>query len=413
MAIKKPLAAIFSTLVLLASHSVALGKTPQAPENPSGEERASQGEAATKKRVTAKYRAEARVSYLSNIFRLTEAQILDMQNPGPADLSSGRYNSMNEPSDYLYRAAFRVELAAKGVGPFERVEVSPEVAYNRYHFNPAASHPQLGLDIGGDLNRRLALDLSAAYLHGAFRKNYLWGYIDANQDANISGSERLYKEGIYSDLDMAFSLAVEVIDRGKSARIFRELQLIPLLELHRRLYEAPFENRSRKALYYGLSAELELSRSLDLALGYSQGKNGNPGESEATLIDENLAGYDVVRTLFAWGLTNNAPLQQPVDRSRLERRLQLSLDFTPWKKWNFSAAYTLRSLAYLTQAPLNQSYYKRSQLRTTWELGVAFEPSKSLSLEARAEDAWYSDDSLGGLDKYNQRSLTLRARYEF
>ncbi len=252
-----------------------------------------------------------------NVFRLSEAQLIDLAEPTASQLQSGRYARMTLGGDNIL--VTRLEGVIEGPGFTGRpVRLLPSITVERYGANVERSNVALGLEVEQDLRRGRQLQLHADYVPRYFHRNYLADAVDLNADLSIQGAERVYGRGDYRELE----LRADYQHRLRDSKRDRPLRVYGIVGLgwSDRAYDAPFSARNHRGPTARARLRVEPRRTITLVTSYDLALLSSPVRNQVVLIDEILVGEDLNGN--ATMTDGNVRVVSPVDRSRTEHQLE-------------------------------------------------------------------------------------------
>ena len=311
-------------------------------------------------------RAEAGITYDTNVWLLDGGQQDRLEEDRPADQISGRYDNMESVDDFIFTPDLRLE--ARGPSPLgRRMDAYLDLEYPFYSSNPHRSHLELGLGVVQDIGPRGNLEFSLKFMPDYFKKNYLADGVDANGNGNISADERRYDDGTYREGELELEYRHKLVDRDAQHPfgLFGDVAL----GLRERAYDSPFDNRDEDAWFARLGLRFAYGPKLRWGIHYRYESIDAPGDSEVVLVDEVALGQDVNGDAI---LANNGRVVTPVDRSKAEQTIGLSLGYALTSALEAEIAYSRLFRDYSSNEPLDFAHTDREDSRDEVEMGLKF-----------------------------------------
>lgn len=319
--------------------------------------------------------SEVEFEHSDNIFQLTDYQQSRMEANDAEDSESGRFDDMESISDYILSPTLGIKYDINGLGN-EDLSLSARVRYNYYLENQEKSYPEVRIRIKHNIGKKGALLLEGNFLFDYFKRNYLSGYNDGNDNGNISRDERIYSSAVYDEYEGL--LAYEHTLFKNKGKPLSQVDLRPFCGYSSRVYNSAFKNRGREVAFTGVGLTFEFLSRLDLELVYQYENTRYPGDNELVLFDETRFGSDV----NADGeLKGNAPLVTHIDRSANRHTLEINPSFRISKEILLFLGYEKRICEYTSDNPLDIEHYHNKSYRQKIKAGIQYDFSKSWSTE--------------------------------
>ncbi len=348
--------------------------------------------------------SDVTLEYSDNIFRLTDAQQTRLKTNALEDAESGRFRDMESVSDYLLSPTIGVTYDTRGLWD-EDLSLSARVKYNHYMENREKSYPEARIRLRNDIGEKGVLCLEGNFLFDFFKKNYLAGYNDENNNGNIARDERIYSKAVYNELEGLLSYKHELFKDDDSP--LSQVDVQPFFGYGLRSYNTPFDNRDRHVLFGGLETTLEFLSRLDLELVYRYESLHSSGDDELVLFDETSLVSDVNGDNEIKG---NAALITEIDRSARRHTLEINPSFKLSKNALLFLGYKKRVSDYTSENPLDLDHYKNTSYRQRVKAGIRYDFSKSWSTELEYRQTEDEDDEDGD---YSENRVAFSIRYDF
>jgi hypothetical protein len=350
------------------------------------------------------FHAEVEVEQSDNIFHLTDSQQSTLAADAPEDSESGRFDDMASVSDTIISPILGMKYDAQGLGG-EGLGLSARVKYNFYRENQEKSHPEARVRLKNDFGKKGTLALEGNFRFDYFKKNYLSGYNDENDNGNIPRDERIYSPAIFDEYEGILTYALELYKNDDTP--LSQVDLQPFFGYSTRSYNSPFGNRNREIVFGGLSLSLGFLSRLDLELAYQYENTQYPGIEELVLFDETVFGLDVNGD---GEIEGNAPLVTKIDRSADRHTFGVAPSFKITKDLLLFLGYEQRVSMYISDNPLDLDHYANTSYRTRIKAGIGYDVSKSWSTEFEYRLTDDEDEEDGD---YSENCFTLSIRYKF
>jgi hypothetical protein len=347
---------------------------------------------------------EVEVEHSDNIFRQTDSQQARMAADDPEDSESGRFKDMDSASDTIISPIFGMNYKTRGLWG-EDLGLSARMKYDFHTENPEKSHPEAKIRLKNDIGKKGRLALEGNFQFDNFKKNYLAGYNDENDNGNIPRDERIYSSAIYDEYEGILSYEHEFYKNNDTP--LSQVDLKPFVGYSSRSYNAPFGNRDRDTVFGGLSLTLEFLSRLDLELAYRYENVSAPGDGELVLFDETRFDLDVNGD---GEIEGNAPLVTEIDRSADRHTFEITPSFKVSKDIMLFAGYEKRISDDTSNNPLDLDHYKNTSYRTRFKTGIEYDFSKSWSTGVEYRHTDDEDEEDGD---YSENRFTFSIRYEF
>lgn len=338
-----------------------------------------------------------------NIFHLTDSQQSLMEANASEDSNSGRFENMESVSDDIISPTFGMKYDFKGLDGAD-LKFSGRVRYNYYNKNREKSYPEAKIRLKNDIGKKGALVLEGNFLFDFYKKNYLSGYDDENDNGNIPRDERIYSSAIYDEYEGSLAYEYELFKNKGNA--LSQMDIKPFLGFSTRSYNSPFDNRGRNTAFIGVEGTLEFLSKIDLGLVYQYEKTSYPGDNELVLFDEERFESDVNGD---GEITGNAPLTTIIDRSADRHTFGINPSFKITKDARLYLGYEKRISYYNSDNPLDLDHYDNTSDRTRFKAGFEYDFSKSWSTGIEYRQTDDEDDEDGD---YTENCFALSVRYK-
>lgn len=310
-----------------------------------------------------------------NVFRLSEAQLVDLAYPSSAQLTSGRYALMESGADNIL--VTRLEGVIEGPGLTGRpVRIIPALTFERYGTNVERSNVALGLEVEQDLRRGRQLQFRADYIPQYFQRNYLADAVDLNSDLSIQGAERVYRRGDYREFAMRADYQHRLLDskRNQPLRVYG----IVGLGWSDRAFDAPFSARDHAGPTVRARLRVEPRRTVTLLTTYDLALLSSPVRNQVVLIDEILLGEDLNGN--ASTTDENVRVVSPVDRSRTEHELSQQATVVLSDRLEVSGVLSYRWRRFSSQERLDIANRDRTDRRLEYGATAEYRLRRGLRL---------------------------------
>jgi hypothetical protein len=357
-----------------------------------------------KKDKPAEYKlyVETGFEYSDNVFRLTDSQISRMEASDQEDAASGRFKGMDSISDVIIEPSigFKLNSSSPLGGKFR---LTSSVTYNHYMKNVDSSFTEGKLRLSNSIGKRGDLILEGNFVSGFFKKNYLSGVNDLNDNGNIPRDERTYSSAIYDEYEGVIAYDHEIIK--KKHKEISGLNIEPFLGFHDRKYNSIFNNRDQKIIFGGLVASLEILSKFELAMTYQYENVVSPNKEELVLFDEVVSGIDANGD---GSRKKNAPLVTHVDRSARRYTIEIKPSFALSENSNIFLEYKRRMSDYTSNNQLDVEHYRVDATRQQFRSGISYKFSKAWSAEA---EYCRIDDDNDEDGNYFQNNFLIKLKY--
>jgi hypothetical protein len=354
------------------------------------------------KPVEYKLYAETGFEYSDNIFRLTDSQISTMEENNAEDTTSGRFKGMDSISDVIIEPSvgFKLNSSSPLGGKFR---LTSSLTYNHYMKNVDSSFTEGKLRLSNSIGKRGDLIMEGNFVSGFFKKNYLSGVNDLNDNGNIPRDERAYSSAIYDEYEGVIAYDREIIK--KKHKKISGLNIEPFIGFHDRKYNSTFNNRDQKITFGGLEAVLEIVTKFELAMAYQYENVVSPNKEELVLFDETASGIDANGD----GARNkNAPLITRVDRSAVRYTIEIKPSYALSENSNVFMEYKRRITDYTSGNQLDIEHYHIDATRQQFRFGGIYKFSKAWSAEV---EYLRTDDDNDEDGNYFQNNFLIKIKY--
>jgi hypothetical protein len=345
---------------------------------------------------------ETGFEYSDNVFRLTDSQISKLEANNSEDSISGRFKGMDSVSDVIIKpsAGFKLNSSSPLGGKFR---LTSSVTYNYFLKNDKSSYPEGKLRLSNSIGKNDNLIMEGNFLSGFFKRNYLSGVNDLNDNGNIPRNERIYSSATYDEYEgmVAFE---HVIIKKKHKKI-SGLEVEPFIGFHNRKYNSVFNNRDQKIVFGGLEAALEIAAKFELAMTYQYEKVTSPDKEELVLFDEVASGIDANGD---GARKKNAPLITRVDRSSGRYTIEIKPSYALSENSNVFLEYKRRITDYTSGNKLDVEHYHIDATRQQFRFGGIYKFSKAWSAEA---EYCRTDDDNDEDGNYFQNNFLIKIKY--
>lgn len=346
-----------------------------------------------------------------NVFRLSQAQLIDLAEPTASQLQSGRYAQMTSGGDNIL--VTRLEGVIEGPGLTGRpVRLLPTITVERYGANTERSNIALGLEVEQDLRRGRQLQLHADYVPRYFHRNYLADAVDLNADRSIQGAERVYGRGDYRE----FELRADYQHRLRDSKRNQPLRVYGIVGLgwSDRAYDAPFSARSHSGPIARAHLRVEPRRTITLVTTYNLALLSSPVRDQVVLVDESLFGRDLNGN--ATTTDANVRVVSLVDRSRTEHQIEQRATVVLLDRLEVTGLLSYRWREFSSQEPLDIANRDRSDRRLEFGATAEYRLRRRLRLFGGATVAEQRINQLedfggeGTVDDYRRTRMHLGIR---
>ncbi len=317
-----------------------------------------------------RWQTRAEIERNDNVFKLSAPQKSRMVRNDSADVVSGRFRDMESVSDVTFSSALEVEASTKA-GLFQRsLSLAGRIDFNHYFNNSKKDHVDLELSISQKISKRGKITLRWNYVPSYFVKNFLADVTDLT--GNVSRSERVYKDGVFSEWDIA------VAYRHQFPKWIVDITGDILVGYRGKSYQDPFTGRNEKTFTGGLAFELDLTRWWSVDLSYLFEPVKSPVTPEVLILSEFDYRIDFNNDRdFA---DNRAVL--PVDRSHQTQLLKVASAFKPIKNIMLYTRIEVVLKDYTSLQLIDPTHKDRNDTRTTIEFGFDYRIFSGFHLKA-------------------------------
>lgn len=343
---------------LLAVATLLLAACPSAIAKDSSGKRSAKGPASPQKSWKAAVKVEARQRYDSNVFLLSSRRQTQLQNAGPDEQISGRFNDMNSVSDFIFTPGAKFLAEGPGIGG-RKLSLEAGTTYDMYFRNPRRRHFNFEIAAAQNTSRNGRTRVKFEYVPSYFYKNYL---ADAtNFTTSVLPSERVYKPDVYSQWDITVDYRYRLAE-GRAALLGRAGYL-------QRRNEAPagtfttFAGRNRNAPHFGGGLEFGLAKWWRIEGNYDLALVDSPRVQEVLILNEPDFNADFNND----GNTTDLSLRtvQFVDRRHHEQFYRFTTRLGLREASYLEAGYERRHRNFLSKEPFDVNDNGRTDNRDT------------------------------------------------
>jgi hypothetical protein len=343
--------------------------------------------------------SETAVEYSDNVFHLEESQREDLRAPGPDEVASGRYDDMESARDVTLGARLGLGLKSPGFSG-GKLGASAWIQYNAYMENEARNYPEAKLSLQHSVGKKGRARLEWKYLDGFFKKNYLSGVHDDNDNGNIPEEERVYSPAVYDEHEGVMAYRHDLFhDKGQ---MVSRVDVEPFAGWRGRFYNARFDNRDQRDFFGGINGSLGLCSRLAIDVTWQYDDVNSPGRDELVLVDETAAGLDINDD---GTIKKNAALTTAVDRSCRRHTVTVAPGFQLTDDCSLTAWYQWRGTDYQSDNPYDVDHYRQTAVRQRFGIGLIYELSDAWS--ARVEFQSTSDEAEEDDEGYREKETVL------
>ena len=341
---------VFIVLACLSAQEAALSPAP-APKKKQQQEQPPPPEALQPQEKPAKpppeparFRAGGEFGYNSNIIRLSESEIDELD----AGTRPEKYR-VKEPDDFIWSPWFEAAMRIEGDGL-----VGLRAWYHVYSRNSFASHPQLDtfLQLGGG-----DFELAYSFEHDIYKREY------RNLDTDV------FESAFYDDHRLDASYRIKASD---------VVRLKPEIGVGAEDYDAPFNHRDALLFRLGIEGEWRATGWLRFGLEYGfELQNAFASSSQPdTSYQQNgieakvkVLPSKVVDIVLAWRIadreytTSNDPAVDPGHRDRSDDRRRWRLQLT----WSATASVLIDVEARFTDVDSDKPHDDNTPEETDWD----------------------------------------------
>ena len=326
-----------------------------------------------------------------NPFLLSDARKAGVSAPSASSITSGRYTSIADASDYI--TSMRGGLNAEGPGLLGRkLTLSADGRYEYYQKSAKRRNMLYDLRVAQALGRGSHIAARAEVQPKYFFRNYLADATDVSGDGTIQTAERLYAAGTYSDQEFTGEFRQRLVKSTDDHPFGAQLTIEAGHKT--RTYQQPFQTRGYRGPFAGVSGALDLTASVGLEGEYRRSSlRATPG-STVLLLNE----PDFNRDFNANGTTTDLRVRsvQTVDFSRIEQDMAARFRVRPTEAVETTLSYGLRLRNYESKQPYDVYNNTRNDRRDRLGLDVAYQFSPRMSVH------------LGGSGEIQKLTNTLR-----
>jgi len=385
---------LMSLLTIFSVPATARASEPESAEQKDAVKKASD--------TKLKLYAEAEVEYTDNVFRLNESQISKMEANAAEDEVGGRFKDMYSVSDYIISPEIGLNFNS-GSPLGGKLSLTSWMRYNYYTSNRDSSYTEGRVRLKNSLGQKGALALEGNFLFGFFKKNYISGVNDTNENGNATREERIYSHAIYDEYEGTISYEYKLIN-NKDAWI-SGLDIQPFTGFGIRRYNSTFSNRDQDITFMGLGLNFEFISKIDLEIIYRYEGVSTPGNRELILFDETVEASDVNGDVE---IKENAPLITGIDRSSGRHSIEINPSIRFSKDTLLFLGFRKRVSAYKSDNKLDIEHYDRNAYRDQIRAGIRHDFSKKWTAEA--EYSRTNEDEEDG--DYSENTFLLKIKYD-
>lgn len=392
---------IFRILLLI---SLLMAFLPQVPALAAGSENAEKTDNDKRfKNIELQFYGETGIEYTDNVFRLTDSQISRMEANDSEDVASGRFNDMDSVSDYIVspEAGLSVDSDSPFGGEFS---MTSWIRYNWYKENPKASFPEGRIRLRNSIGEKGTLTMEGNILFDFFKKNYLSGVDDSNENGNIPREERIYSPAIYDEYEGIIAYEHEIIDNNDER--ISGLSIEPFAGYRIRRYNSMFSNRDQDIASLGIELDLELISDIDLEMIYLYEDVSTPGNRELVLFDETVSMTDQNDD---GEIERNAPLMTVIDRSSSRHTIEINPSIKLTKDTRIFFGYEKRIAECASNNSLDIEHYNQEEYHQQIKLGARHDFSKKWTAEAEYSKTDEEEED----GDYSENSFLIKIKYDF
>lgn len=343
---------------LLAVGALLLAACPNAIAKHSSNKKAAKEPARAQKSWRAAIKVEAKGRYDSNVFLFSDKQQTRLQNAGPDEQISGRFNDMNSISDFIFTPGVKFLAEGPGIGG-RKLGLEAGVNYDMYFRNPRRRHFNFEIAAAQNTSRNGRARVKFEYVPNYFYENYL---ADAtNFTSSVLPSERVYKPDVYSQWDVTVDYRYRLPGSGAA--------LLGRAGYLQRRNQAPvgtfttFAGRDRNAPHFGGGLEFGLTKWWRVDGNYDLALVDSPRVQEVMILNEPDFNVDFNND----GNTSDLSLRtvQFVDRRRREHLFRFNTRLGIREKSYLEAGYDRRHRTFLSKDPFDIFHNGRTDNRDT------------------------------------------------
>lgn len=347
--------------------------------------------------------AETGIEYTDNVFRLTDSLVSMLEANAPEDASGGRFRDMDSVSDYIVSPEVGLSIDSGSLlgGKFL---MTSWIRYNYYTENQKSSFPEGRIRIRNSMGEKGTLRLEGKFLFDFFKKNYLSGVDDDNENGNITREERIYSPAIYDEYEGIIAYEHEMINNNDTS--LSGLSIEPFAGYRIRRYDSMFSNRDQDITCLGIELDLEFISRIDLEMIYLYEDVATPGNRELILFDETVSGKDSNND---GEIKGNAPLFTVIDRSSSRHTIEINPSFKLTKDTRIFLGYEKRIAVCSSNNKLDIEHYNQEEYRQQIKSGIRHDFSKKWTAEAEYSRTSEEDED----GDYTENSFLVKIKYDF
>ncbi len=353
-----------------------------------------------------KVSADAELQYNTNVFKLSDNQIDDLDRNSNASQASGRFNDMESAGDFILTPGVKATLKTKAFSG-KTLTITPSAKYNLYFENSEKNHVELAIGARQNLGSNNSVALKGKYTPELFKKNYLTS--TTNPSGPVLPSEKRYSPASY-DAYAAEASYRHRLWKGSKTIGSNDLEKVTgevLLGLQKKDYSTGFDSRDEDNVYIGAGIDLDFSRDYSLAFTYRYKVVDTENGAELLIRDEATFGVDLNADADATDLA--VETRQKVDRSHTDHTFGVKVGGVLNPEWDWHASYDIRFQHYDSTETFDITRKDRDDTRHRLGVGAEGEiyPNLDLALDWKYVTEEAGRDALKAIDPAESKSYDI------
>ena len=302
-----------------------------------------------------------------NPFLLSDARKAGVSAPSASSISSGRYTSMADASDYI--TSMRGALNGEGPGILGRkLTLGADARYEYYQRNARRRNMFYTMRISQALGHGSHLGARAELQPKYFFRNFLADAVDLNGDGTIQSAERIYAAATYSDQEFTGEFRQRLVKSTDDHPFGAQLTVEAGHKT--RTYQQPFQTRGYGGPFAGVIAALDLTSSAGLEAEYRRSAlRATPGTTVLILNEP-----DFNQDFNGNGTTTDLRVRsvQMLDVSRIQQDMTARFRARPTDAVETTLSYGLRLRNFESKQPYDVYNNTRHDRRDRLGIDMAY-----------------------------------------
>lgn len=291
----------------------------------------------------------------SNVYNVKDKRKDDIDNPSAAEKISGRYDDMESSDDRVMTQTFTFSSSGKG-SDGGKVYFNGGLKYDFYFSNTEYSYATMFMDLSKKTSSGNTFGLDLKYSPDRFKKNYIAGAPSAGDPDNVQSDERVYEQGVVSDLKALLYFKTEMS---------KEVDMLFGLGYLTKAYDEPFSGRDRDGFFVPVEVGYKVNKDFSLGFNYEFESVTNDVHKEFVLIEEDVYGVDINGDGGFGGAGQLSIAEVDVDRSYESHTFGLSGSVKIQKNMRLKVGYEIMDKSYSSDEEYNEGHKDRNDERKT------------------------------------------------